>query len=68
MQKQPAARTLFMGNLPFEIGTEDIRNMLDAHRNSQVKSKEDKEKKEIFQSNSNWLEKIRFEDSGKCKG
>src|SRR4051812_39839691 len=30
-QKQPAAQTLFMGNLPFETKEEDIREMIEGH-------------------------------------
>jgi hypothetical protein len=71
-QKQPPAPTLFMGNLPFEIVIQDIRTMLEVHRNSKSKQKEEKsEDPQLPRSNDKWLKKIRlgtFEDSGKCKG
>ena len=68
-QKQPAAPTLFMGNLPFEIDEEDIRSMLTAHRKLNCGSNGIKEEK--IDLLCSWLKKIRlgtFEDSGKCKG
>ena len=74
-QKQPPAPTLFMGNLPFEIESDDIRTMLEAHRKAKEK-RDDEENDEEAPAKPNepkqkWLKKIRlgtFEDSGKCKG
>jgi len=61
-----------MGNLPFEIIAEDIRTMLDAHRNAKSSRKENVEEEESKPTQlRKWLKKIRlgtFEDSGKCKG
>ncbi|KAH7343865.1 hypothetical protein B0J17DRAFT_644282 [Rhizoctonia solani] len=73
-QKQPAAQTLFMGNLPFETKEEDIRQMIEGH--GLPSDLESQAKKEGAAKNpggkpQRWLKKIRmgtFEDSGLCKG
>lgn len=64
-QKQTAAPTLFLGNLPFETTEDDIRQLLDSHR---PRVKKEKMSEAIEE---NWIRKIRmgtFEDSGLCKG
>lgn len=66
-QKQPAAPTLFFGNLSFDTTEDSIRELLEAHRE---KSKQ-KEKAKDGEKEEPWIRKIRmgtFEDSGKCKG
>jgi hypothetical protein len=72
VQKQPAAPTLFFGNLGFETTVESIRGLLEAHR-----AKENKSENAASESANNdgakdrWIRKIRmgtFEDSGLCKG
>jgi len=68
-QGQPPGPTLFMGNLAFEVSIQDIRKMLEAHRNVKNRQREGCVYEE--QPNDKWLRKIRlgtFEDSGKCKG
>jgi hypothetical protein len=65
-QKQPAAPTLFFGNLGFEATEGSIREMLEAHRKTKTKKKAETEEKK-----DGWIRKIRmgtFEDSGLCKG
>ncbi|TFK67308.1 hypothetical protein BDN72DRAFT_770852 [Pluteus cervinus] len=80
VQKQPAAPTLFLGNLGFETTVDDIRQLFEAHRANKGKrtgaveseetnptKTEGKEK----QKEDLWIRKIRmgtFEDSGLCKG
>ncbi|KAJ3500423.1 hypothetical protein NLJ89_g9803 [Agrocybe chaxingu] len=45
-QKQPAAPTLFIGNLPFETTVEAIRELLEAHREVKTKGEDKKKEKE----------------------
>ncbi|CAE7221273.1 unnamed protein product [Rhizoctonia solani] len=72
-QKQPAAQTLFMGNLPFEAKEEDIRQMIEGHglpSDLETQAK-DGTAKNPGAKPQRWLKKIRmgtFEDSGLCKG
>ncbi|KAF8961067.1 hypothetical protein BDZ97DRAFT_1703478 [Flammula alnicola] len=72
-QKQPPGPTLFFGNLGFETTDTSIRELLEAHRPGNKKSKdappnadgEEQKPKDI------WIRKVRmgtFEDSGLCKG
>ncbi|KDN50884.1 hypothetical protein RSAG8_00511, partial [Rhizoctonia solani AG-8 WAC10335] len=73
-QKQPAAQTLFMGNLPFETKEEDIRQMIEGHglpSDLETQAKKDEAAKNLGGKPQRWLKKIRmgtFEDSGLCKG
>ncbi|CAE6455833.1 unnamed protein product [Rhizoctonia solani] len=73
-QKQPAAQTLFMGNLPFETKEEDIRQMIEGHglpSDLENQAKKDGAAKNPGGKPQRWLKKIRmgtFEDSGLCKG
>ncbi|EUC57699.1 RNA recognition motif protein [Rhizoctonia solani AG-3 Rhs1AP] len=73
-QKQPAAQTLFMGNLPFETKEEDIRQMIEGHglpNDLENQAKKDEAAKNPGGKPQRWLKKIRmgtFEDSGLCKG
>ncbi|CAE6425526.1 unnamed protein product [Rhizoctonia solani] len=73
-QKQPAAQTLFMGNLPFETKEEDIRQMVEGHglpSDLEEQAKQDGAEKNSGGKPQRWLKKIRmgtFEDSGLCKG
>ncbi|CAE6527406.1 unnamed protein product [Rhizoctonia solani] len=73
-QKQPAAQTLFMGNLPFETKEEDIRQMIEGHglpSDLEEQVKKDGAAKNPGGKSQRWLKKIRmgtFEDSGLCKG
>ncbi|KAG9087225.1 hypothetical protein FRC06_002634 [Ceratobasidium sp. 370] len=73
-QKQPAAQTLFMGNLPFETKEDDIRQMIEGHGLSSdldEQAKRDGAAKNPGRKPLRWLKKIRmgtFEDSGLCKG
>ncbi|KAG9118740.1 hypothetical protein FRC07_006608, partial [Ceratobasidium sp. 392] len=73
-QKQPAAQTLFMGNLPFETVEEDIRQMIEGHglpSDVEEQAKRDGVAKNPGGKPLRWLKKIRmgtFEDSGLCKG
>lgn len=79
-QKQPAAPTLFLGNLGFETKVEDIKQLFEAHR---TKASKDKKKaaedggedagieNEAISKEGTWIRKVRmgtFEDSGLCKG
>lgn len=76
VQKQPAAPTLFLGNLGFETTEKSIMQLFEAHRGLKKKEgDDDKEEKEEGSSPSKpvdkWIRKIRlgtFEDSGNCKG
>ncbi|CAK5263120.1 unnamed protein product, partial [Mycena citricolor] len=64
IQKQPAAPTLFLGNLAFQTTEEDIRQLFNAHRPKKAKGDPEEKPEE-------WIRKIRmgtFEDTGKCKG
>lgn len=68
VQKQPAAPTLFFGNLPFETTEDDIRQLLDAHRPRNKRSAGEDEDEGL---KDDWIRKVRmgtFEDSGLCKG
>ena len=79
-QKQPAAPTLFFGNLGFETTEDSIRQLLQAHREPpKVKGKAptdeetgaEEEQKQKQTTTDVWIRKIRmgtFEDSGACKG
>jgi RNA recognition motif-containing protein len=73
-QKQPAAQTLFMGNLPFETKEDDIRQMVEGHglpSELEQQAKQDGAAKNPGGKPQRWLKKIRmgtFEDSGLCKG
>ncbi|KAF8607664.1 RNA-binding domain-containing protein [Ceratobasidium sp. AG-I] len=73
-QKQPAAQTLFMGNLPFETKEDDIRQMIEGHglpSDLEEQAKKDGAAKNPGGKPLRWLKKIRlgtFEDSGLCKG
>ncbi|KAG9101988.1 hypothetical protein FS749_000553 [Ceratobasidium sp. UAMH 11750] len=73
-QKQPAAQTLFMGNLPFETKEDDIRQMIEGHglpSELEEQAKQDSAAKNPGGKPLRWLKKIRmgtFEDSGMCKG
>ncbi|KAJ1308583.1 hypothetical protein OPQ81_004282 [Rhizoctonia solani] len=73
-QKQPAAQTLFMGNLPFETKEADIRQMIEGHglpSDLEEQTKKDGAAKHPGGKPQRWLKKIRmgtFEDSGLCKG
>ncbi|KAF8760311.1 RNA recognition motif [Rhizoctonia solani] len=73
-QKQPAAQTLFMGNLPFETKEDDIRQMIEGHglpSDLEEQFKKDGAAKNPGGKPQRWLKKIRmgtFEDSGLCKG
>ncbi|KAG8745537.1 hypothetical protein FRC10_007715 [Ceratobasidium sp. 414] len=74
LQKQPAAQTLFMGNLPFETKEDDIRQMIEGHglpSDLEEQAKQDGAAKNPGGKPMRWLKKIRlgtFEDSGLCKG
>lgn len=75
-QKQPAAPTLFIGNLGFEATEESIRGLFEAHRAVKKKVEdgdegggESEEKKDKLKDV--WIRKVRmgtFEDTGLCKG
>lgn len=73
-QKQPAAQTLFMGNLPFETKEEEIRQMIEGHglpSDLEEQAKNDGIAKTPGGKPLRWLKKIRmgtFEDTGLCKG
>ncbi|CUA70250.1 hypothetical protein RSOLAG22IIIB_00602 [Rhizoctonia solani] len=73
-QKQPAAQTLFMGNLPFETKEDDIRQMIEGHglpSDLEAQAQKDGAAKKPGGKPQRWLKKIRmgtFEDSGLCKG
>ena len=72
-QKQPAAPTLFLGNLGFETTEKSIRDLFEAHRGlKKVKEPEDDAEKDgTAKVTDKWIRKIRmgtFEDSGNCKG
>ncbi|KAF8680946.1 RNA recognition motif [Rhizoctonia solani] len=73
-QKQPAAQTLFMGNLPFETKEDAIRQMIEGHglpSDLEEQFKKDGAAKNPGGKPQRWLKKIRmgtFEDSGLCKG
>ncbi len=67
-QKQLAAPTLFLGNLPFETTENEIWQLLDAHR---PRDKKGKGTEAVEEKSEDWIRKIRmgtFEDSGLCKG
>jgi hypothetical protein len=67
-QKQLAAPTLFLGNLPFETTEDEIWQLLDAHR---PRDKKGKRTEAVEEKSEDWIRKIRmgtFEDSGLCKG
>jgi RNA recognition motif-containing protein len=72
IQKQPAAPTLFLGNLGFETTEKSIRELFEAHRGlKKIKEPEDEEEKDEAKVADKWIRKIRmgtFEDSGNCKG
>ncbi|KAG8692593.1 hypothetical protein FRC09_011095, partial [Ceratobasidium sp. 395] len=74
LQKQPAAQTLFMGNLPFETKEDDIRQMVEGHglpSDLEEQARRDNAAKNQGGKPLRWLKKIRmgtFEDSGLCKG
>ncbi|KIK67578.1 hypothetical protein GYMLUDRAFT_237810 [Collybiopsis luxurians FD-317 M1] len=44
-QKQPPAPTLFLGNLPFETTEDDIRGLLNAHKEKKNKSSSSRKRK-----------------------
>ena len=72
IQKQPAAPTLFLGNLGFETTEKSIRELFDAHRGlKKVKEPDGQLEKDEAGASDKWIRKIRmgtFEDSGNCKG
>lgn len=75
IQKQPAAPTLFLGNLGFEATEKSIRELFEAHRGSKVKVEDGEERGLAEEKDGNdkdkWIRKIRmgtFEDTGNCKG
>jgi RNA recognition motif-containing protein len=73
IQKQPAAPTLFLGNLGFETTDKSIRELFEAHRGLRKKIEEPKDEgeKDEAKVTDKWIRKIRmgtFEDSGNCKG
>lgn len=76
MQKQPAAPTLFLGNLGFEATDKSIRELFEAHRGHKkqvedMKVDEEGGEKKGTKDTDKWIRKIRmgtFEDTGNCKG
>lgn len=72
IQKQPAAPTLFLGNLGFETTEKSIRELFEAHRGlKKVKELDGQLEKDEAKAGDKWIRKIRmgtFEDSGNCKG
>jgi RNA recognition motif-containing protein len=72
IQKQPAAPTLFLGNLGFETTEKSIRELFEAHRGlKKVKEPDGQLEKDEAKAVDKWIRKIRmgtFEDSGNCKG
>lgn len=76
IQKQPAAPTLFLGNLGFETTEKSIRELFEAHRGPKVKAEDSQDRglgdqKEDRKDKDKWIRKIRmgtFEDTGNCKG
>ncbi|KAJ7246542.1 hypothetical protein B0H12DRAFT_1187116 [Mycena haematopus] len=70
-QKQPAAPTLFLGNLGFETTEQSIRGLFDAHRAKEKEKAADAEGVTKSEPADKWIRKVRmgtFEDSGLCKG
>jgi len=74
-QRQPPGPTLFFGNLSFQTTEQSIRELLDAHRNSNakksLKDKDDNEEEDRGANKDPWIRKVRlgtFEDTGVCKG
>ena len=66
-QKQPAAPTLFLGNLGFETTEKSILQLFEAHRRLDTKEGSSSTSKPV----DKWIRKVRlgtFEDSGNCKG
>jgi RNA recognition motif-containing protein len=72
IQKQPAAPTLFLGNLGFEATQKSIRDLFEAHRGlKKIKEEDEAVKKDDAKVADKWIRKIRmgtFEDTGNCKG
>lgn len=82
-QKQPAAPTLFMGNLGFQTTEESIIDLFTRNRVKPKAKPESDDEREVKQEDEDqckegekkekakWIKKIRlgtFEDTGKCKG
>jgi len=80
-QKQPPCVTLFFGNLGFQTTEGSLREMLEAHQQSNTKTKgkkkeeaddsEEEEEEKVTKKADPFIRKVRlgtFEDSGKCKG
>lgn len=71
-QKQPAAPTLFLGNLGFETTEKSIRELFEAHRPlKKIEGPGCSAERVDSKVADKWIRKIRmgtFEDSGNCKG